>query len=133
MGLSKRLKARREADRQAEILWLKERQKNPPPPEEWTEYELSQMDKMKSILDTLTVSQGHNIDLVSELLSSAWVFHGSSMRIADLQIKVPHYRKLSQYPAKENLRRKIYGNFSGLYLELQHLRNSKRRGGTNVQ
>jgi len=123
----------READRQAEIRWLEERSKNPPKPTPWTAHELAQMDQMKTILWKLISSQGHDIDLVSELLHFAWIFQGSSMRIADLQRKVPHYRGLSQYAAKENLWRKIYQNFSGLVSELEHLRNSRDFGGTNVQ
>jgi hypothetical protein len=131
MGMSKRQKAMRLEE---ERKWLEYENAHPLPlPPPWTERELAQMDQMKTILWKLISSQGHDIDLVSELLRCAWVFQGSSMRIADLQRKVPHYRGLSQYAAKENLWRKIYQNFSGLCSELEHLRNSRERGGTNVQ
>lgn len=125
MGETKRQKARRleEYKRWEEYV----RKNPPPPPPPWTEGQLAQMDQMKSILDKLTISQGHDIDLVSDFLRLSYLFEGNSQRIPDLQRKVAHYRELEQYAAKEKLWSKIYGIFSGLKTELHYLRISRKQ------
>src|ERR1039458_10099332 len=102
MGLSKRRKAMREAERQAEERWLEERRKNPPPPppppppQAWIDGRLAEIDKMKSILDKLIYGQTHDIDLVFEFLRFSHLFEGNSRRMRALQIRATHYRGLNQ-------------------------------------
>jgi hypothetical protein len=131
MGLSKRQKAIREADRQAEIRWLEERRKNPPPPpppppQYWIDGQLAEMDKMKSILEKLIYGQSHDINLVFEVLRFSYLFQGHSRRMESLKIRAHHYSELQQSSAKDKLWKKpdgIYDLLSGLQIELSILRS----------
>ena len=98
----------------------------------WTDHELAEMDKMKSILEKLQYQISKDIDLASELIHFSYLF-GYSRRLNDIKSKVAHYRTLSQFAAQEKLWDKIRDNFCGLDTELTHLRNSRLRGGTKVQ
>jgi hypothetical protein len=134
MGMSKRQKRLREAEYEAEKLWLEEQRKNPPPPPPaWIDSQLADFDKMESLLDRLWLSTSHDIDSLSDFLRLSHYFQGNSMRILDLQRKISHFRTLQQDAAKEKLWVKIHHNFIGLKTELNSLRRSRERDGTSDQ
>ena len=131
MGLSKREKARRAAAVEEDRLWRLSHRPTPPPP--WTAAQLAELDKMKSILETLVYGQTQDINLVFEFLRFSHMFDGSSMRIWDLNRKAKHYMTLQQFAAKDKLWEKMSGILYGLQHELASLRSRRDRGGTSAQ
>ena len=128
MGISKRIKEERKR-------WLENERLNPtpiPPDPPWTNHDLAAMDQMESILNRLKYQSGENIELASELIQFGYLFR-YSQRMSTIKSKVAHYKTLSQSAAKEKVWKKIYDCFFGLDTELHLLRNSRQRGGTNVQ
>jgi hypothetical protein len=134
MGISKRRIAMRLAALEEERRWEEYRRKNPlPPPPPWTDGQLAELDRMRSILNELLYGQSRDINLISEFLRYSYLFDGISMSLLELARKSAHYRELEQYAAKEKLWGKMHGLLYGLQLELDSLRRRRERGGTGVQ
>jgi hypothetical protein len=133
MGISKRRKAIKEAEAEANRKWEEHIRLNPPPPPPpWTADELKKFDRMSQILDDLTYGQSQDIDLVFELLGYEYLLQ-YSLRMMAIRRMAAHYRELAQYAAKANLWAKIYDNLSGLNTEVSLARSSRERGGAGVQ
>jgi len=136
MGLSKRQKARRLAEIEADRRWQENQRLNPPPPSPpWTPAQLAEMERVHSILNELIHIPRTlpDMELISELLRLYYVFAGTSRRMASLRADVAHYRELTQQAAKEKLWKKMYGEIYGISAELETLRASKPRGGPKPQ
>jgi hypothetical protein len=91
---------------------------------------------METLLHAIVYQTGHDIDAVFEFLNYSYLFGESSLRVPDLRYKANHYKSLSMPSAKDKLWSKpggIHDVCYGLMTELSLLRNSRSRGGTNVQ
>jgi len=134
MALSKRRKAIRDAEIEADRIWQEKLRLDPlPPPPPWTLEELGKIDRMETIVYLLRYEQPHDLSLVSEFLALSYLFEGNSHRVSSLRLRASHYKTLSQNAAKESQWLKIHDTLSGLTTELSLLRNSRDRLGRTPQ
>src|SRR5581483_2765394 len=129
MAMSKRQRALKEAEEERSRKWEEHLRLNPPPPPPpWTSQQLSELDKVETMLSELRYCGYEDPEKLSELLQYSGYFE-DGLTMAAVRRHFNHYQELKLPSAKSKVWEKINHELYRLSAVVGWVKSSRERGG----